>query len=72
MFITCRILGSTLDPRIRDEMLPAFLKCLLFVSSLIMRARADIPIRIVSHNIRYATTSPFVGTFSVPMHCLVS
>ncbi|CAI6334973.1 unnamed protein product [Periconia digitata] len=33
-----------------------FLLCLL-----VMKSTADLPIRLISHNIRYATTSPFVG-----------
>ncbi|PVH96389.1 endonuclease/exonuclease/phosphatase family protein-like protein [Periconia macrospinosa] len=36
-------------------------RIVLFFILLAMKAAADIPIRLVSHNIRYATTSPFTG-----------
>jgi len=34
---------------------------LLILTLFVMRAQADLPLRVLSHNIRYATTSPFEG-----------
>ncbi|KAJ4303762.1 hypothetical protein N0V90_002663 [Kalmusia sp. IMI 367209] len=42
-------------------LIPPFFSALLVAGFLFMRAQADIRIRIISHNIRYATTSPFTG-----------
>lgn len=55
-------------------LLPALFNGLLFAGAFVMKVDADIPIRIISHNIRYATTSPFTGRYldMIDYVCIVS